>query len=695
MGRRASSPRRAVWLAAAVLVLLGLAVYANSFRGVFVLDDHHAIVRNDRIHRLWPIGPVLRGPRPVVSLSLAVNYALGGCEVWGYHAFNLAVHLLAGLALLGVIRRTLLGRRLRDRFGQSALPLAAVCAALWLVHPLQTAAVTYIVQRAEAMMGLFYLLTLYCAIRGFTAAPAPRRLWFAAAVLCSALGMGCKEVMVTAPLMVLLYDRLFVGRSFREIFRDRWGLYAALGGTWTVLLVRLLALPRPTSAGPGTAVWTPWSYALTQLGVIAHYLRLAVLPTGLCLDYAWRPAEGLGAVMPEGLLVVALLAATVVGLWRWPAAGFLGAWFFLILAPSSSIMPIADAAFEHRMYLPLAAVVVLGVLCGWKLAGRLGRLGRALPALVRTTAVVAVALALSVLTVRRNRLYADELAMYRDVVRKAPHNPRGHRNLGVALVERGRLEEALGHFELAVRLLPACPYTRNNYAAALERAGRIEQAIVQYNKALQLKADFPDALGNLGALYGELGRYDLALEYLQKALKLAPADPGLYFSTGIVLARAGRPGKAIAFFREAIRLDADFPNAYYSLATALAETGRWRESAEAYRRQLRLQPGHLFALNGLARLLATCPDPAVRDGREAVRLAERACRAAGGEERPAFLDTLAAAYAEAGRFDDAVRTVELAMARGRIGSQGGWQERWRQRLALYRAGRPLRQPVRR
>ena len=169
----------------------------------------------------------------MVNLSLAINYALGGMATWGYHALNLAIHILAGLTLFGVVRRTLLQPSLLTRFGQAALSLALAVAVIWTIHPLQTEAVTYIAQRAESLMGLFYLLTVYCFIRG-TESETPG-IWYKLSVAACLLGMASKEVMISAPLMVLLYDRTFVGGSFRQAWERRRPLYMGLFGTWLLL----------------------------------------------------------------------------------------------------------------------------------------------------------------------------------------------------------------------------------------------------------------------------------------------------------------------------------------------------------------------------------------------------------------------------------------------------------------------------
>ena len=236
-------PRASRWPVALAAVMIGLGIliaYHNSFRGSLIFDDEPAILENPSIQQLWPVWKTLAPPadltvtgRPVANFTLAVNYALSGTNVWSYHALNLLIHLLAGLTLFGVVRRTLLQPALRERFGRDAFPLAVVIALLWSLHPLQTEAVTYVIQRVESLMGLFYLLTFYCFIRSVES-PRPR-LWQGCAVAACLLGAATKEVTATAPLLVLLYDRTFVAGSFREAWRRRGGLHVVLAATWLPL----------------------------------------------------------------------------------------------------------------------------------------------------------------------------------------------------------------------------------------------------------------------------------------------------------------------------------------------------------------------------------------------------------------------------------------------------------------------------
>src|SRR5262245_19359527 len=197
------------------------------------------VIEDVSIRTLWPPWEAMFSAgnvaRPLVGLSLAISYAMSGLEVWSYHLFSVCVHVLASLALYGVVRRTLETPQMAERFGSASKGLALAVSILWLVHPLQTESVTYIVQRAEAMVALFYLVTLYCVIRGTTSS-SPWR-WYCAAIACSAAGMSTKPVMATAPLLILAWDAIFSSESVTQILKRRGAVYAGLAMTWIIVVV--------------------------------------------------------------------------------------------------------------------------------------------------------------------------------------------------------------------------------------------------------------------------------------------------------------------------------------------------------------------------------------------------------------------------------------------------------------------------
>ncbi len=507
-----------------VLVLITVVAYQNCWRGVFVYDDRLAIEKNPTIRQLWPPWGALTPPtatpvaaRPVVNFTLAVNYAISGLKPWSYHLFNLLVHLLSGLLLFGILRRAL-----RDD------GLASIAAGLWLVHPLQTESVMYVTQRTELLWSFFFLLALYCVIRS-AGSPRPS-VWHAGAVVSCALGMGSKEVMVVAPLLILLYDRIFLSDSWRATFRQRGGLYAGLAATWLIVAVWQLGRPRADSVGFDFAQVTAGQYALTQCGVIAHYLRLTFWPRPLVLDYDdWPVAHSLTAVWRQALLILVLLVATGWACWRRPRAGYLGAWFFLILAPTSSVVPIVtEIAAERRMYLPLAAVIVAVV---W--AGRQLKVWRGL--------LVMVAGGFLVLTMQRNRRYESEITILQSVVVSRPGNARAQTNLGNAYLRQGDLPHAAAHYATAVQLRPRWAEARNNLGVALAGLGRTNEAIAAYRQAAQLDPQLLDAQFNLGVTLVGQGKYAEAIPHLEAALKLKSDLPAARAALRHALTHAATP----------------------------------------------------------------------------------------------------------------------------------------------------------
>jgi tetratricopeptide (TPR) repeat protein len=576
------------------------AAYANTFRVPFIFDDFFTIVNNPSVRRLWPVWNALSPPheggttvegRPVLNFTLAINYALGGVTPWGYHVVNLAIHILAGLTIFGIVRRTLLQPALRERFGAAANEFALATAVFWAVHPLQTESVTYLSQRAESLMGLFYLLTLYGFIRG-TASPSAR-LWFMFSIVACLLGMATKEVMVSAPLMVLLYDRTFVSGSFREAWRRRRSLYLALGGTW-ILLGYLVATAggRGGSAGFGVKIlW--WQYALTQTCAITHYLRLSVWPHPLLFDYgtdvvtdAWRAA-------PYAVTIALLVIGTAISLWRWPVVGFLACWFFAILAPSSSIVPVVTQTMaEHRMYLPLLAIIAVTLGAAWRVSRRLSMRFNWPPtnarARLQTAIALALALALGVTTFRRNAQYRTAQSIWADVVAQRPHSARGETNLALALIDEGKTAEAIPHFLVALRLDPNEPIIRNDYATALLAIGQIDEGIAQFQETLQRAPDYATARKSLGLITQHQFRTEL--EHSQATLAAHPDDPSAHVSFAQLLADMGRRDEAITHYQQALRLDPNNASAHYNLANLLAEYGRDDEALSHYSAAARLAP---------------------------------------------------------------------------------------------------------
>jgi tetratricopeptide (TPR) repeat protein len=577
-----------------VIAAATIAAYGRTFAVPQLLDDGPSISDNPTLRHLgsalFPPGYSTVGGRPFLNLTLAADYAFGGTSVGIYHATNLAVHVLAGLVLYGVVRRTL------ERLGEPGATLTAFLAALiWSVHPLQTGAVTYIIQRAESLMGLLYLFSLYAVIRGAGAAGrAPA--WYALGVASCLLGMATKEVMVSAPLIILLYDRTFLAGSFREALRLRWPAYAGLAATWLLMPYLILSTHgRGGTAGFGSGVaW--WSYAATQVPALAHYLRLCLWPHPLIFDYGGALVAPSAELIIPGLLLAALLLGTAWALPRDPPVGFLGAAFFAVLAPSSSVVPVVtETMAEHRMYLPLAAVAVLAV-CG---------LRRLMPR-GSVALLLAASAALLWATWSRNETYRSEEAILADTVEHRPGNERARNNLGNVLDAEGRTAEAVAQFEEALRIDPSFAEAHSNLGNALARdPGRMAEALVHCQEAVRLKPSYAKAHNNLGNVLARTpGRIADAIGEFQEALRLDPDYPDAHNNLGNALDSTGRSAEAIPQFEEALRLKPDFPEAHSNLGNALTRIpGRLGDAVAQYEEALRQRPDYATAHNNLASTL--------------------------------------------------------------------------------------------
>jgi protein O-mannosyl-transferase len=603
-----ATSRPTILFAAVFIVTAGLLAYANSYFGAFVFDGTHFVENNLAFRKLWPPwAPMIDTARPIAALTFAVNYALGGTSTWGYHVVNLAIHIAAALVLFGVVRRTLLSGRLAARFTTSAHGLALAVALLWLVHPLQTQSVTYIYQRYESLMGLFVLLTLYGFIRAQDA-PRPNR-WYAVSVTCCLLAMATKEVAAVAPLLVLWYDRAMVASSWREIVRRRGAYYAGLAATWPILAGLMLSQAHKFAMGGVLVVknLTPLQYAASQPGVIAHYLRLCFWPTDLCLDYGWPVADTIAAIVPPLVFIAALLAITIWAMFRRPEWSFLGAWFFLILAPTSSVFPIRDLAFEHRMYLPLAAVVA-GVVVGGHLVGRqfMGR-GKISPAALQITGisvVILIATALGILTFQRNVDYQSNYSIWADTAAKAPRNVRAHFSLGAILATAGKVDEAIDHYHTALDIDPDDAETHNNFGLALAGRGQLNEAIAHFRKAVDAVPDYADAHVNLGVVLMSSGQTDAAIAEYKKALETSPDNIKAHTDLGVALARKGQFDEALFHSRKAAEIGPDMPDVRYNLGNALARLGHTDEAIIEFQKATDLNPGYAEAHNNLGIALA-------------------------------------------------------------------------------------------
>lgn len=586
------------WMLAALALTLSLAccaAYANSLAVPFIFDDPGSIAENKSIRSLANLKAVFSPPagvtvagRPLLNFSLALNYAWSGLDVWSWHVVNIAIHAAAGICLFGVTRQTLLSEVIPERLRRRATFVAFAIALLWTLHPLQTESVTYIVQRAESLVGLLLLLTIYCSIR---AAQTPARMgWQVAAVVACALGMAAKEIMVVAPILVVLYDWAFLGGSLGELWRRRWRFYACLAATW-VILAALVAKSygRGGSAGFGLGI-TSWQYLCTQFVFIVHYLRLAIWPHPLILDYGDEIATDPRDIIPAGLLVLLLGAATLAAFARprHRPLGFLGAWFFCILAPSSSILPVvSQTAAEHRMYLPLAALLALIVATAALLGARAGTSRHST---VPTIALAVLALVLGLTTANRNYDYRSGLSIWSDTAQKRPQNYRADMYVGNEYDSAGDVMRAIAAYDRSVEKYPNHARNRTNRAILYMKLGQLSQAESDLRRVLEIDPRSVDAHMHLAAVHLQRGALGPALAAFAEAIKLQPLSPHIRAQRGEALAHFQKYAAAIDDFSEALRLDSTLDRAYNSRGYCYLALGRFSEAIDDFSQAIALNP---------------------------------------------------------------------------------------------------------
>jgi tetratricopeptide (TPR) repeat protein len=599
------APRRS---GAFVAILLGIALltalsYSNSFSVPFQFDDKWNLVDNPQIKHFSNMLD-LSGSRYVGFFTFALNYYYGQLHPFGYHLVNLLIHLANGglVALL-----VLLLCRVADRppltpdataaspsvspsLSPSAQWIALATAALFLVHPVQTEAVTYIVQRFASLAALFYLLTVICYLR-WRISPANRRrwIWYGAALCTTVLAMKTKETTFTLPFMLLLVESVFFGLPSRR----GW-----LGLLPFFLTLPIIPLSRPGALGEGeagfasdiTSISRP-EYLFTQFRVIVTYLRLLVLPIQQTLDYDYPIYHSLFQ-LPVLVSFLGLLGLGGSALWlllRKPAsspavrlAAFGVLWFFLTLSIESSIIPIRDVIFEHRLYLPTVGLFLAASALLFGAPGR-RRLWVAL-------AVGLVVACFAAATYQRNFVWKDEVTLWSDVVKKSPRRARAHLGLGVAYEDQKRLDEAVEEYRTAYTLKPDFAEAHNNLGNIYKDQGRLDEAVREYQTAITIDPEHAKAYYNIGLIYYKQGRFVEASRAFEVAIQHDPAYADAYNNLGLVEKALGHPDEAVKHYRTAIALNPEHVEAHNNLGVIYKQMGKYNQAIVEFQTASSLKP---------------------------------------------------------------------------------------------------------
>ncbi|MEW4453086.1 tetratricopeptide repeat protein [Bremerella sp. JC817] len=559
-------------------ILIATAVlYHRTLAYPFHFDGTTQIANNPQLDSLsWNDFPT-RTRQLIVTTWKLHRHSFGTSPV-SFHVVNLFIHAVAGLALLGLSYRTLRLSAIPEYYRENAAMLSGAIALWWTVHPLQTQAVTYIIQRYESLMGMFFLIAVYCLAA--SAESSRKAWWYAGCIAATYLSGGCKEVAVVLPLVLIWYDRAFLSESWRSLVAHRWWLHLATLGIW-VLYTGFLTLGKENFETHNTVYVTEttlagdqvqslpvssWEYLLSQAKAIVFYLQLAIFPAGQSIDHGWKATRSLGEAILPGLLVLFLLGLTVWAIYRFPRWSFLGGWFFLVLAPTSSILPIQDIAVEHRMYVPLAAIAALLVLGLFEGFRRLSSASMNDSQIAARNAVISVSLLAVVfggITISRNEVYQSALALWSDAAAKAPNYPRAQYGVAKAYLELEEPDAALPYLQKAVQLDPA-------YAEACVALGKLERrrnpelALRLFTQAVTVEPGMSEAHNNLGAMLAQSNPVS-AQQHYQQAIALNGNNADAHNNLANLLARQGNLEEAIRHYEVAIEIRPDFPLASSNL----------------------------------------------------------------------------------------------------------------------------------
>jgi len=598
------------FLIVATAAILAIFIYAGALPGPFVFDDEGNITDNIHIRMTslsWDqlYAAAFKSPissRPVANLSLALNYYFNGYNIVGFRFINLLIHITNGFLLYALARATLQTPAMAAYRAKAGLA-AAFAAGVWLVHPLHTQSVAYIVQRMTSMAVMFYLLSMLCYAKArLTTSIGTRAALFAGCGLAGLLALGSKEIAATLPAFLLLYEWYFF-RIFDRSWLRRFLPGIAIAGVLTIVICLVFIGGRnpfdqilsPYAGGDFSA----WQRVLTQLRVVCVYLSLLLWPepARLNLDYDFPASNSLLA--PPSTLVALLVIAALILLSlrlarREPLLSYAILWFFGNLVIESSVIRL-ELVFEHRTYLPSVMPVIAFVAFLFR---------RVRLKWMTIGVLLVVAAGWAEWTYQRSLVWSDAVTLWRDCIAKSPLKPRPYNNLGVALVEKGRLAESESLFQKAIELQPKYGDALYNLGYVMIRSGRMEEGIRQLLEAIRLEPKNYMAHNNIGIAYLLQEDYPQAIRHFQEALRLKPNFETTHNNLGVALKNQGDLEGAAREFSEAIRLKPDYAEAYNNLGQTLKEQGRLAEAANHFRRALLINPGYETARQNLEEVAA-------------------------------------------------------------------------------------------
>ena len=582
-------------------LLLGILIYSNTLHSSFHFDDTGSIVDNSAIRNIlnlqaiWSFWPT----RFITYFSVALNYHLSQLNVFSYHLFNLTVHLSSAILVWWFMLLTFSTPAMKEqKIAKHTNLIAFFTGIVFIAHPIQTQAVTYIIQRATSLATLFYLacLSLYIESRLLQQRKeslVASRIFYCGSLIAAIMAMFTKEMAITLPFMVILYETCFLKR--------RGGL------NWKYLvpfLATLLIIPltmfltksvdfigmRRVLEGPSNI--SSWQYLLTQLRVIVTYLRLLFIPINQNSDYYYPIAKNLLElpILASLIFLVSILTIAIRIFSKYRLISFGIFWFFLTLIPESSVIPIKDVIFEHRLYLPMVGFSFFLVSFIYYLFGN-----KTIKPMIMVLLIITSCYA--ILTYRRNLIWKDGFTLWNDVVHKSPGKARPYASRGNAYYQQGNFTQAISDCTKAIEINPNLEVAYYNRGNAYRDQGNIQQAISDYNKVIEINPKFEKAYNNRGLVYKNQGNIQQAIFDFTKAIEINPNLEVIYYNRGNTYYQQGNLFQAISDYTKATKINSNYTQAYCNRGLAYKNQGNIQQALSDYNKAIKINPNYTDAYN--------------------------------------------------------------------------------------------------
>lgn len=578
-------------LAIIILFFLGVSVYSNTLNSSFHFDDFSFILEN----------PLIRTPEKLIDLfkywpsrflgflSFAVNYQIHQFSVFGYHLVNILLHILTSFLVFWFVSLTFSSPAMRGKQAyRHRVLISFFAAAIFLTHPVQTETLNYVFQRVTILAAIFYLTALCLYAKAMLSLEGGGRInpfYYSASLIAAFTGMFTKENIVTLPLMMLLYHVYF----FQE----------AKGPKWKYALPFLLLLPVvPLTVAIAKPVIfmdverlmdSPWisssRYLWTQLSVLLTYLRLFLFPIGQSIEYDYPLAQAFWGIptLASFLALAFIIITGILTFFRHRLASFGIFWFFLTLLPESSIIPIRDPIYEHRLYLPLVGCSILAVYA-------LHYLFRNKNLKIVTVILSAIVITCSFLTYKRNRIWENEIVLWSDAINKSPGKVRPYNNRGTVYSDQGEYDKAIIDFSRAIELNRNSADGYYNRGLAYQRKGEYGKAVCDYTRAVMINPKYLKAHINRGLVYSTNKEYEKAAFDFKRAMEIAPFDTMACSHLAYLYITLGKKDEALVYYKKILEIDPKDAPAYYNLGVIYADKGSGKEALEFFKKALEADP---------------------------------------------------------------------------------------------------------